>query len=137
LAHALFAALAGRDPAEISGLFTEDCVCVDPHYPEIEMRGRAAFDRGMEWGLGSIEQFGFSIVQAFESDDRMNVAIEVDTHHVLKGGKRLDFPQVFIVEARAGHIASLRAYEPYRPNGIGGFLLRLSHIKARLAWQRR
>ena len=128
LIRELFDALSDRDVETLSGLFADDAVLVDPHYPQMEMRGRAAIERGLRWGLGSIEEFGFTIVHAFESSDGDRAMVEVDTHHVLKGGKALDFPQVFAVEARSGAIVGLRAYEPYGPSGIPGLFIRMSHL---------
>ena len=128
----LFEALDGRDEQEIFSLFSDDAVLFDPHYPQMEMRGREAIERGLAWGLSSIEQFGFTIVESFESDDGTKAMVEVDTHHVLSGGKKLDFPQVFAIEASGDRVIALRAYEPYRPNGIPGFFIRMSHMSERI-----
>ncbi len=133
LIEELFEALAERDVAAVGALFADDAVLVDPHYPQMEMRGRAAIDRGLAWGFGSMEQFGFTIVQAFESPDGDKAMIEVDTHHILKGGKALDFPQVFAVDASGGVIVGLRAYEPYGPGGLPGFFIGLPHLGERIS----
>lgn len=133
LLQALFDDLASRDVATLHSKFADDAVLFDPHYPQKEMRGRAAIERGIAWGMGSMEQFGFTVVQAFSSDDGLKAIAEVDTHHVLKGGQALNFPQVFVIETADGLITALRAYEPYRPDGIGGLFVRLSHIQERIA----
>lgn len=132
LIEELFDVLADRDPATISALFADDAVLFDPHYPQMEMHGRKAIDRGLAWGLSSIEQFGFTIVNSFESDDGTKAMVEVDTHHILKGGKPLDFPQVFAAEALDGKLIAVRAYEPYPPNGLGGFFIKLSHVAEKI-----
>ena len=46
------------------------------------------------------------------------------------------FAQVFIVEARGGLIHRLHAYEPYGPNGVGGFFLGLERLKRRFSGKR-
>lgn len=127
----LFKDLESRDLDLIVNNFTEDAVFFDPHYPVIEMRGSAAIEKGFKWGLKSMEQFGFTIVREFITADGNHGSIEVDTHHTLKGGKKLDFPQAFFVDIADGKISRLQAYEPYRPNGIMGFFLRISHFMAR------
>lgn len=133
LIEELFAALTDRDVSAVGTLFADDAVLVDPHYPQMEMRGRAAIDRGLAWGMRSMEQFGFTIVQSCESADGTRAMVEVDTHHVLKGGKALDFPQVFAVDSQDGVIIGLRAYEPYGPSGIPGFFISASHVIERIS----
>ena len=128
----LFNNLATRDVPALLGLFADEAVLFDPHYPEMEMSGRAAIERGIAWGMGSMEQFGFTVKQGFASDDGAKAIVEVDTHHVLKGGKALNFPQVFVVETEGGLITALRAYEPYRPDGLTGFFVRVSHLQERI-----
>lgn len=133
LIEELFTALTSRDLDAVGMLFADDAVLIDPHYPQMEMRGRAAIDRGLAWGMGSMEQFGFTIVQSFESPDGARAMVEVDTHHILKGGKALDFPQVFAVDSQDGAIVGLRAYEPYGPSGIPGFFISASHVSERVS----
>lgn len=123
----VFTALQARDLNAAMDCFTDDAVLFDPHYPSPEMKGRAAIEKGLTWGLGSMEKFGFTIKNFFQGEGDTSCAVEVDTHHFLKGGKELRFPQVFIVETTGGKISGLRAYEPYGPNGFMGFMLRLSH----------
>lgn len=127
----LFKDLEERDLEIIINNFTDDAIFFDPHYPVIEMQGREAIKKGIKWGLKSIEQFGFTIVKEFSSDNGNHGAIEVDTHHTLKGGKKLDFPQAFFIDVEDGKISRLQAYEPYRPNGTTGFFLGISHFMER------
>ncbi len=131
LVDALFRRLEDRDLPGAFELVADDAVLVDPHYPQMEMSGRDAIERGLDWGLASMEQFGFAIVHALESDDGGRAMLEIDTHHVLRGGKNLDFPQMFVVEASDGLITGLRAYEPYKPNGIPGVAISVSHLVER------
>jgi len=52
---------------------------------------------------------------------------------VLKVGKKLDFPQIFVIETDGTRVTRLRAYEPYGPNGMGGVFLGLERLKWKLA----
>ena len=128
----LFRAAEAGDVAAAMAYFAEDGVLIDPHYPNPEMRGRAKIEAGLVWGMSVMQQFGFRIARAFESADGRSAAFEVDTNHVLKGGQKLSFPQVFVVDVKDGLIVSMRAYEPYGPNGIGGFFLGLERLKRRV-----
>lgn len=132
LMEALFDALIRGDKEASIAAFADDAVLFDPHYPEPDMRGKEAIASGLDWGFGSMRQFGFVPVNVFESSNGKSAAFEVDTHHVLKNGIKLDFPQAFFVEAANGKITGLRAYEPYGPNGIGGVFLALSRLKRKL-----
>ena len=130
--EATFKALERGDKEATIAAFADDAVLFDPHYPVPDMRGKEAIRKGLDWGFGSMRQFGFVPVKVFESADGKSAAFEVDTHHVLKNGIKLDFPQVFFVEVEDGKITGLRAYEPYGPNGIGGLFLGLSRLKLKL-----
>lgn len=129
--QSLFTALEDRDHAAAVACFTDDAVFFDPHYPTPRMEGRAAIDKGLTWGLKSMEKFGFTIEKTYPGEDGTSCGVEIDTHHFLKGSKELHFPQAFFVETTDGKISALRAYEPYGPNGFMGFMLRLSHKFAR------
>ena len=52
----------------------------------------------------------------------------METHHVFKGGMKMDFDQVFVFELRDGLIARLQSYVPYTPAGIGGLLLKITRL---------
>lgn len=132
LLETVFKALEKNDKATTMACFADDAVLFDPHYPVPEMRGREAISKGLDWGLGSMRQFGFTPVRVHSSADGSEAAFEIDTHHVLKNGIKLDFPQAFFVEAKDGKIIGLRAYEPYGPNGIGGIFLALARIRQKL-----
>lgn len=132
ITEAAFKALERGDKEATIAAFADNAVLFDPHYPEPEMRGKEAIRKGLDWGFGSMRQFGFVPVRVFESADGKSAAFEVDTHHVLKNGMKLDFPQAFFVEVENNKIVGLRAYEPYGPNGIGGIFLGLSRLKRKL-----
>ncbi|HHZ08904.1 MAG TPA: nuclear transport factor 2 family protein [Rhizobiales bacterium] len=129
----MMAALEVGDKATAMACFAPDAVLFDPHYPKPEMHGRAEIEKGLEWGLSVMERFGFTVETVFLDGTGKKAAFEVDTNHVLKGGRKLRFPQVFIAEERDGLVTALRAYEPYGPNGIGGFFLGLERLKRRIA----
>lgn len=127
----LFAAVQAKDlDAMLQGM-ADDAVLIDPHYPQPEMRGKAAITKGLRWGFGSLEKFGFTVVHYFEAADGLSAVVEVDTNHVVKGGMKLHFPQVFVIETGSGLITRLQAYEPYGPHSINAAVL----VLTRLAWK--
>jgi len=109
----------------------DDAVLIDPHYPQPEMRGKAAITKGLTWGFGSLEKFGFTIVHYFEALDGLSAVVEVDTNHVVKGGMMLHFPQIFVIETANGLVTRLQSYVPYGPHGINAAVL----AGTRLAWK--
>ncbi|MBE0587626.1 MAG: nuclear transport factor 2 family protein [Hydrogenophaga sp.] len=125
---AVFAAFTSRDLVAVMRHFAEDAMLIDPHYPQPRMVGREAIERGLAWGLGSLVKPGFTIRHIWLDGD--TAAIEMDTHHVFKGGLALCFDQFFVIEARDGKITRLQAYVPYGPPGVAGLLARLT----RWAW---
>ena len=128
----MFSALEKRDKAAVMALFATDADLFDPHYPKPAMKGRAEIEKGIDWGLSVMKQFGFRVVRTFPSADGQSAAFEIDTNHVLMAGQKLSFPQVFIADTRDGLVTRLQAFEPYGPNGIGGIFLGLARLKRRL-----
>jgi len=127
----LIDAFVNKDLETIMGFFNENAVLNDPHYPVQEMRGKTAIRKGLEWGLGNLVKPGFTIRHCWIEGN--TGAIEVDTNHVFKGGMKLRFMQVFIIESRNGKIDRLQSYVPYPPPGIGGLVTKLT----RMAWKLR
>lgn len=125
----LIAAFERRDLEAVLAFFAEEAVLYDPHYPVPEMRGKAAIRRGFEWAFGNLERPGFTVRRLWAAGD--SGAVELETHHVFKGGMELKIPQVFVFETRAGLITRLQAYVPYGPPGVGGWLAKL----VRLVWR--
>lgn len=121
-----------KDTAALRALMAPDGVLVDPHYPTPRMVGWTAIEDGLRWAFGTIEAFGFEIVHRLESGDGRHAAVEVDCHHVLRGGRRLAFRQVFVADVEDGRIGRLQAYEPYGPGGLVGLVLRLARFGRRL-----
>ncbi len=125
----LVAAFETRDLPAALDLFAEDAVMIDPHYPQAEMKGKAAIKQGIEWAFSNIEKPGFTVRHLWTEDD--SGVVEVDTHHVFRGGMKVNFPQVFVMETRDGLITRLQSYPPYGPPGIAGLLTGL----VRLTWR--
>jgi hypothetical protein len=121
---ALLEAFMAKDIEGALKFFAEDAVLIDPHYPEPRMKGLHAIERGLRWGLSSLEKPGFSI------RNRAKVGgiefFECDTKHKLSLGPTIAFDQVFVVESRDGRITRLQAYEPYPAPGVAGIIRRAS-----------
>ena len=113
-----------RDLVGFLALFAEDAVIYDPHYPFPTMVGKAAIEQGLTWAMGTLVKPGFEVREVWMNGDKG--VVEVQTHHVLKGGQEIDFEQVFLFETRDGQITRLRAFVPYRPPGIGGWIARIT-----------
>jgi ketosteroid isomerase-like protein len=133
LMDGIFKALGRGDKEAVMAAFAGDAVLFDPHYPQPLLRGTAEIRAGLDWGFKSMRTFGFDIKHYFPGKEGRSGAFEVDTHHVLKIGKKLDFPQVFVVETDGNKVTALRAYEPYGPNGMGGVFLGVERLKRKVA----
>lgn len=130
LTQHLIAAFEAKDMSAILACFANDAVMIDPHYPQSKMVGKAAIEQGVSWVLGSMVKPSFRVKHSWV--DGESGVIEVDTHHVFKGGMVLDFPQVFVVETRNGLITRLQSYPPHGPSGIGGLLITITRLVWRL-----
>ncbi len=128
LIDAVFHSFTAKDLPTVMAHFADDAVLIDPHYPQVTMRGRAAIEQGLRWGLGNLVKPGFSVRNVLITGDK--AAIEVDTHHLFKGGMELRFEQMFMLETRDGKITRLQAYVPYGPGGVAG----LATVLTRLVW---
>jgi ketosteroid isomerase-like protein len=123
-----FETVMTRDLPGFLALFTEDGELIDPHYPVQHMRGKAAISEGITWAFGGMKSMGFKVEKYFPGEDGQSAAVEVATAHVLKTGKQLNFPQVFVFEFKDGLITRLQAYEPYGPGGMVGAFLKLNRV---------
>ena len=130
LVQQLIAAFEARDLPAALALFAGDAMVIDPHYPVTEMKGKAAIKQGFEWAFTNIEKPGFTLRHLWIEGD--SGAMEIDTHHVFRGGMKVNFPQVFVIETRNGLITRLQSYTPYGPPGIGGLLIGLTRLTWRL-----
>ena len=132
LLQAALRAVETKDLPALLGLLDDEPILIDPNYPVPRMVGRAAITDGLRWAFGAIAELRFETVHAYVSGDGAHAAVEVDCHHVLRGGRKLEFRQVFVVDARDGRISRLQAYEPYGPGGLVGLVLRVTRLSRRL-----
>jgi ketosteroid isomerase-like protein len=137
LLQAALRAVEAKDLPAVLDLLADEPALIDPHYPVPQMLGRAAITDGLGWAFGNIAEFRFETIQAYGSGDGAHAAVEVDCHHVLRGGRKLEFRQVFVVDTRNGRISRLRAYEPYGPGGLVGLILTITRLGRRLRPGRR
>jgi ketosteroid isomerase-like protein len=127
-----FAAVEARDLDDMMSVFADDAVVIDPHFPTPQMQGKVDITEGFRGAITGMRSFGYTIVNYFESENGQCAAVEMATHHVVKQGMKLNFPQVFIFETAGGRITRMQAYEPYGPHGIVGFFLFLGRLKNRI-----
>ena len=130
LIEGLFATFMAKDLDKVMAIFAEDAYLYDPHYPIPDMKGKPAIRRGLEWGLGGMEKPGFAIRNCWIDGDK--AVVELDTHHVFKGGMQVRFPQVFVIEMRAGLVTRLQSYVPYPPHGIARWMGRIAWLQWKL-----
>lgn len=135
--EAMFAGVEARDLDRAIEHFAEGIHLYDPHYPYPDMHGVAEVRAGLAWAFDGMASMGFDIDRWFLSEDGLSAVVEVSTHHVLKAGNRkLDFPQVFVIDTDGAKITKMRAYEPYGPGGGVGFGLAIGHTIYRLTHPR-
>jgi ketosteroid isomerase-like protein len=132
-----FAVVEAKDLDAVLACCADDAVFLDPHYPVPRMAGKAAIAEGLRWGFSNMQKMSFPIVNYFEDATGQKAVVEVATAHVLSTGMKLDFPQVFVIEARDGRITRLQAYEPYGPPGILGLFLGFTRLSWRLSGKTR
>jgi ketosteroid isomerase-like protein len=131
LVSRVFLAVEAKDLDTVMGLFADDAVLIDPHFPAPRMQGKAAIAEGLRDAFSGMRSFGYTTANYFESENGRSAAVETATHHVIKLGWKLNFPQVFVFDAADGRITRMQAYEPYGPHGIMGVFLFLGRIKER------
>lgn len=120
--------IEAKDMAAVMADFNADAKFIDPHYPNVHMNGKEEILQGFTWGFKSLKKFGFTITHYYESEDGTSAAVEVATAHELPNGKKLNFPQVFIIEIKSGKINRLQAYEPYGPHGVVNIVLKITRL---------
>ncbi len=106
MVEALLQTFMNKDLEASLAYFADDALVYDPHYPIPTMKGKAAIRRGFEWGLSNMEKPGFTVRHHWS--DSTSGVIEVDTHHIFKGGMTIKFDQVFVYELRDGLIITRR-----------------------------
>ena len=126
-----FATIEARDLDAMMSLFADDAVVIDPHFATPRMQGKAVITESFREAISGMRSFGYTIVNYFESENGQRAAVETATHHVVKQGMKLNFPQVFIFETADGRITRMQAYEPYGPHGILGAFLSFARLASR------
>jgi len=120
----LFDTMIAKDTDGMLKGFHDDAVLYDPHYPVPLMEGKPAIKRGLDWAMGVIVQPGFTITKIWEEDGIG--LVEVATDHLFKGGKSIQFEQVFRFEIEDDKISRFVAFTPHGPPGIGGLMAALT-----------
>lgn len=118
--------------AQRAVLLDDGAILIDPNYPTPRMVGRAAIREGLRWAFATMAELRFEVVHAFVSSPGDHAGVEVDCHHVLRGGRKLAFSQVFVVDVRDGKLTRLQAYQPNGPGGLVGAYLRVARLGRRL-----
>jgi len=118
-----FATIESKDLDAMMSLFADDAVVIDPHFARPRMQGKAAITESFRGAISGMRSCGYTLVNYFESEDGQCAAVETATHHVVKQGMKLNFPQVFVFETADGRITRMQAYEPYGPHRIIGLFL--------------
>jgi ketosteroid isomerase-like protein len=135
--EAMFRGVEAKDLDRAVASFADDVELFDPHYPYADMHGVSDVRAGLAWAFDGMASMRFDIERWFFSADGLSATVEVATHHVLKAGNRkLDFPQVFVIDTDGTKITKMRAYEPYGPGGGVGFGLAIGHRLYRLTHRR-
>jgi ketosteroid isomerase-like protein len=128
-----FVAIEAKDLDAMMSLFADDAVVIDPHFATPRMQGKAAITENFREAISGMRSFGYTIVNYFESENGQCAAVETATHHIVKQGMKLNFPQVFIFETADERITRMQAYEPYGPHGIMGFFLFVGRLTKRFS----
>lgn len=128
-----FTTVEAKDLDAMMSIFADNAVLIDPHFPVPRMQGKAAIREAFQEAMAGMQSFGYTIEHYFESEDGQSAGVETATHHVVRKGMKLNFPQVFIFEAADGHITRMQAYEPYGPHGIIGVFLFLGRLQKRFS----
>jgi ketosteroid isomerase-like protein len=128
-----FVGVEAKDLNLMMGLFADDAVLIDPHFPVPRLQGKAAIAEGLRGAFAGMQSFGYTLEKYFESESGESAAVETATHHIIKKGIKLNFPQVFIFDALNGRVTRMQAYEPYGPHGIMGMFLSMGRVMKRLS----
>ncbi len=127
-----FDAVEAKDLDAVLDCYHIEAEFLDPHYPNIHMKGKDEIREGLTWGFKSIKKFSFTAENYFENENKTSAAIEMATRLELSNGQKLSFTQVFIVETKQGKICRCQAYETYGPHGMHNIILIITRIIKRL-----
>lgn len=124
--QSLFTAFSNKDKKKILSYLADDCVLMDPNYPQREMKGKKAIGRGMDWAFKNLKKPGFKLLNCWIDGDK--AALEMKTHHVFTTGLEIKFLQVFIVETYNEHFIRIQSFATNRPTGIGGAITKFTGL---------
>jgi len=114
----VFKALEAKDLSTVIHFFHDDAEFLDPHYPNVHMKGKDEITRGLTWSFKGIKAFNFTPVNYFENENGTNASIEMATTLKLANGKTVSHLQVFIIETKNKKISRCQAFQTYGPHGM-------------------
>ena len=126
-----FKAVEAKDPDTIIAYYNEDAEFLDPHYPNVHMKGEDEILKGIRWGLNGVKTFQFKEMNYFENKAGTGASIEYDTKLELKSGQKLHYQQVFVIETKNNKISRCQAYETYGPHGMHKVMLMVTRLLRR------
>jgi ketosteroid isomerase-like protein len=132
LVRSVFRCIEAKDLSHLMDLFADDAVLIDPHFPDPRLVGREAIAEALAGAFVGMEAFGYTIDRYFETRDGTSAAVETSTHHVVRKGMKLDFPQTFVFDVKDGRVSRMQAYEPYGPHGLLGMFLSVGRAMRRI-----
>ena len=124
----VFKALEAKDLPTVIHFFHEDAEFLDPHYPNVHMKGKNEIIEGLTWSFKGIKAFSFTPVNYFENENGTHASVEMATTIELANGKKLSHRQVFIIEIKAGKISRCQAFQTYGPHGVLKIILFLTRF---------
>lgn len=127
-----FKAVETKNLDAVLGYFHTEAEFLDPHYPNVHMKGHDEIREGLSWGFKSVKKFNFTEENYFENENKTSAAVEMATKIELSGGQKLSYTQVFILEIKQGKIYRCQAYETYGPHGMLNVTLKITRIIKRL-----
>lgn len=127
-----FDAVEANDLEAVLDCYHNQAEFLDPHYPNVHMRGHNEIRDGLIWGFNSVKKFNFTAENYFENEDKTSAAVEMATKLELSNGQKLSFTQVFILETKQGKIIRCQAYETYGPHGMHNISLKISRLIKKL-----
>jgi len=128
LIKAHFKAVEAKNLDAVMAFYDADAEFLDPHYPNVHMKGTAEILEGLTWGFNGVKTFSFTLMNYFENEARTSASIEMATKLELSNGQKLSYPQVFIIETKQGKISRLQAYETYGPHGMHNIMLKATRL---------
>lgn len=127
-----FNAVEAKDLDAVMSFYHTDAEFLDPHYPNIHMKGKNEINEGLTWGFKGVKTFSFTVMNYFENKEGTSASIEYATKLELSNGQKLSYPQVFIIETKQGKICRCQAYETYGPHGMHNVMLKVTRLIKRI-----